>query len=329
MPASTSGRARGDRRVRGHPRGAQGAQDVEVPRAAQQRIPEPRLPRRHHQPGLHGSRVQRRVLLDHQRRRRGDDRGGHAGSRHLEVLDDSRLLRIGRHAAVGQEHVHAGSRRARGNDPVARRDEVGLGDQVERRGTARGVRSRSCRPGSAPCVTSFVAPTVITFRELQGLVIVTCPLRPRLPAEQTTTIPASQSASTASTRGSSAAGSNTGCPRETFTTRIPYSVLWSRTHWSPAEHVRGQPAPEVVEDAHRDQARLGGNPGHAAVGLAAVADHDARDVRAVAVGVDAVLGRSGLRIGMADDVDHRGQRSGCRGAGPRRNRRPRWSRRRP
>ena len=76
----------------------------------------------------------------------------------------------------------------------------------------------------------FVAPTVITFRELQGLVMVTCPLRPRLPAEHTTTTPASQSASTASTSGSTEADSTIGCPRERLTTRIPYSVLCSPTH---------------------------------------------------------------------------------------------------
>ncbi len=49
---------------------------------------------------------------------------------------------------------------------------------------------------------SFWAPTVMTFGELQGLVTVKLPVRPAFPAEHTTTIPASQSDSTACTKGS-------------------------------------------------------------------------------------------------------------------------------
>ena len=81
---------------------------------------------------------------------------------------------------------------------------------------------------------SLVAPTVMTLRELHGLVMVTRPERPMLPAAQTTTTPASQSESTACTRGSVASDSLIGWPSDRFTTRMPYSVLWSWTHCSPA-----------------------------------------------------------------------------------------------
>ena len=91
----------------------------------------------------------------------------------------------------------------------------------------------------------------------------------------------------------------------------------------PGEDVRGQPASEAVEDAHRDQARLGGDPGHASAGMAAVADHDSRDVGAVAVGVDALLGRSGVRHWPGRRRRPPPSWSGCPGAGPRRSRRPR------
>src|SRR6266851_7082203 len=100
---------------------------------------------------------------------------------------------------------------------------------------------------------SFIAPTVITLRELQGLVIVTYPLRPPFPAEQTTTTPASQRASTAWTRGSTAAGSYTGWPIERLTTRIPYWVLLSRVHWRPAitSEVRPRPVPSSTRTETR------------------------------------------------------------------------------
>jgi hypothetical protein len=47
----------------------------------------------------------------------------------------------------------------------------------------------------------------MTLRELQGLLIVPWPSRPSLPAEHTTTTPASQSSSTACTSGSTSGGS--------------------------------------------------------------------------------------------------------------------------
>src|SRR5258708_38943107 len=68
---------------------------------------------------------------------------------------------------------------------------------------------------------SFIGATVITLRELQGLLIVTYPSRPPFPAEQTTTTPASQSASPACTSGATATGSNTGRPMAVLTRRLP------------------------------------------------------------------------------------------------------------
>ena len=71
------------------------------------------------------------------------------------------------------------------------------------------------------------------------------------------------------------------------------------------QRVGGEAAAGAVEDADGDEAGLGRHARHAAVGrVAARADEDAGHVRAVAVGVDAVLRR------------RRGLRPPCRGGLP-------------
>ena len=72
----------------------------------------------------------------------------------------------------------------------------------------------------------FSAPTVMAYGELPGDSIppmtgVPSAVFPRLPAAATTTIPAATARSTASHSGSSAAGSNTGCPSDRLMIRMP------------------------------------------------------------------------------------------------------------
>ena len=107
----------------------------------------------------------------------------------------------------------AGNRRSR-CDPADRVETMRLPGAI-RSGLA--TRSRRVGPRDEYVVTvssvrsavlrSLRAPTVITLRELQGLVMVPWPSRPEFPAAQTTTTPASHRASTACTSGSTPAGS--------------------------------------------------------------------------------------------------------------------------
>ena len=135
---------------------------------------------------------------------------------------------------------------------------------------------------------SFVAPTVITLRELQGLVMVTCPSRPRLPAEQTTTMPASQSASTACTSGSTA-GRLVDRVAEGEVDDADAVLVLVVERSTAARPARPRSGPRPMPSRTRTETRLasGATPARRPPELAAVADHDARHVGAVAVGVDA------------------------------------------
>ena len=72
---------------------------------------------------------------------------------------------------------------------------------------------------SLPVSRSVSEPTVMTLRELPGLLIVMLPYVPRLPAAMTVTTPLSHSASTACTSGSVVFDSLIGLPSDRFATR--------------------------------------------------------------------------------------------------------------
>ena len=120
-------------------------------------------------------------------------------------------------------------------------------------------------------------------------------------------MPASQSASTASTSGSTAAGSNTGWPREMLTTRMPYSSLWSTIHCSPASTSEVRPRP--TSSRTRTETRLASGATPASRPPERLPLPTMMPATCVPWPLGSMLssGGRGVRGGVGDDVDHRGQ----------------------
>ena len=146
---------------------------------------------------------------------------------------------------------------------------------------------------------SLIAPTVITLRELQGLLIVHVTVAP---------VVAGRADDHDAGVPKGIHGLDQRVHRRGLVDRMaerevddadPVLRLVVQDPLQAGQHVGAEAAAGAVEDADGDEARLRGQARHAAVGrVAAVADEDAGHVRAVAVGVDAVF-RGRLRVRTA------------------------------
>ncbi len=89
--------------------------------------------------GLHQIRLERRVRLEHQRDRAGNDRRRHAGAAQAQIRPQRREpVALEQIRALGQVELARGRRQR--HDAGAWREEVGLGREVDGRGATRAVR---------------------------------------------------------------------------------------------------------------------------------------------------------------------------------------------
>ena len=112
---------------------------VQEARTLRQRVVVPRL-RGVLQDGLHQVRLERRIRLQHQRDRAGHDRRGHAGAAQAQIRPVRRAAAAAREQVRRLGQVERARRIGERHDAGAGRDEVGLGHEVDGRGTARAVR---------------------------------------------------------------------------------------------------------------------------------------------------------------------------------------------
>ena len=212
---------------------------------------------------------------------------------------------------------------ARGHDAVAGRHQVGLGDEVEGRRPARGV-------GRDLVVFDVRSARVVrradgdhlgrVARAGDGDVAVTAAVA-RGADHHDAGVPQLLDRLH---QGIDAGGLVHRVPQGDVDHADAVLVLVIEDPLQPGQHIGSHPAADAVQDAHRDQARFRRDTRHAAAGVAAAADHDAGHVGAMAVGIDAVLGRRRRAGWNGRPRPRRRSGSGCRGAGRPPSRRRRW-----
>ena len=195
------------------------------------------------------------------------------------------------------------------HDAGARRDEVGLGDEVDGRRTARAVRRdlvvpAGQRPLGAVGADGEHPRRVARRRDAAVLRLLRGPTVrwPRLPAAATTTMPASTARLAASVSGSVSYDSVTRAPTERLMTRMLCATRLATAHSKAAMTSLMTPAPCLVEHLQADDVRRRRDAGVRAVGVVAVAGDDPRDVRAVPVVV----------VGVRQSVDEVHERASTR-----------------
>ena len=249
-------------------------------------------------------RRKRGVCLQHQRHRAADDRCGHAGARERQV----RLVGGGDRAV--EQRAGARWNRTGWSDRSARRPP----SPVRRCRASPGSRSptdpSSCTGAmtssvrsTVPCV--FVAPTVRTHGALPGAVmppycVSPDPLRPKLPAADTTTMPASTARFAASVSGSDRYDSVTAAPTDRLMTRMLYCRPVLHRPLQRRDHVADAALAVLVEHLEADEVGGRRDAGAGTVRVEAIAGDDAGDVRAVAV----VVVRGGPVVDEVDEGRH-------------------------